>query len=75
MVVGSTGKHYKVELGSQRRRCACVDHRIRRHDCKHIRLMLCALVPSSSPYLYAMRGTLVHVALFAPAVTGKLLCV
>ena len=40
VVVGSTGKHYVIFLSNERRRCQCPDHRIRQHDCKHIRLVL-----------------------------------
>lgn len=43
------GKHYKVELTDKGRKCQCVDHRIRKHDCKHIRLMLKTLGVESKP--------------------------
>ena len=36
----AAGKHYKVEFTNEKRKCQCIDHRIRKHDCKHIRLML-----------------------------------
>lgn len=42
IVVGSTGNHYKIKFsdGEKKRSCTCLDHRFRRHDCKHIRLVL-----------------------------------
>mmetsp|Transcript_2304 Transcript_2304/g.4688 ORF Transcript_2304/g.4688 Transcript_2304/m.4688 type:complete len:233 (-) Transcript_2304:289-987(-) len=40
VVVGSTGKHYQVSLSAENQTCQCIDHRIRRHACKHIRLIL-----------------------------------
>ncbi|MEW5311885.1 MAG: hypothetical protein WDW38_003564 [Sanguina aurantia] len=43
VVVGSTGSHYTVRLFDDRRSCECMDHRTRRHDCKHIRLILGAM--------------------------------
>lgn len=43
------GKHYKVEFSDEKRKCACVDHRIRKHDCKHIRLMLQTLGVQDNP--------------------------
>lgn len=43
MVIGSTGNNYQVTLTDDKRKCQCMDHRIRRHDCKHIRLILANL--------------------------------
>jgi hypothetical protein len=43
------GKHYKVVLSDSKRSCQCIDHRIRRHDCKHIRLMLQTLKIADKP--------------------------
>ena len=37
IVIGSTGTPYTITLTDERRRCQCVDHRIRKRDCKHIR--------------------------------------
>lgn len=34
-----TGNHYVVRLNDQKNTCTCLDHRFRRHDCKHIRLI------------------------------------
>lgn len=43
------GKHYKVTMTDEKRTCQCVDHRIRKHDCKHIRLLLQTMGISDSP--------------------------
>ncbi|KIZ07553.1 hypothetical protein MNEG_0390 [Monoraphidium neglectum] len=46
IVIGSKGDHYAVrfttrpEQGRRPRTCECMDCRIRKHDCKHIRLIL-----------------------------------
>ena len=37
VVLGSTKNHYNVTLSDVRQTCQCVDFRIRRHNCKHIR--------------------------------------
>ncbi len=42
VVLGSTKNHYTVTLSDDRHACQCVDFRIRKHECKHIR---CALEP------------------------------
>lgn len=40
-VIGSTGNHYVVSLSDGGvRKCQCMDHRVRKRDCKHIRLIL-----------------------------------
>ena len=44
-----SGHHYKVELSDEKRKCQCVDHRCRKHDCKHIRLVLKSLGIEDSP--------------------------
>jgi hypothetical protein len=43
------GKHYKVIFSDTKRSCQCIDHRIRKHDCKHIRLMLQTLKVPDKP--------------------------
>eukprot|EP00892_Ulva_mutabilis_P006976 jgi/Ulvmu1/4650/UM002_0381.1 len=48
-VVGSTGKHYKIEFTGEKRSCQCPDHRIRKRDCKHIRLLLKSLCIENDP--------------------------
>jgi hypothetical protein len=52
----AAGKHYKVELNDEKRKCQCVDHRIRRHDCKHIKLMLKMLGIEKKPQAW-LRAT------------------
>ncbi|KAG2446873.1 hypothetical protein HYH02_008029 [Chlamydomonas schloesseri] len=42
-VCGSTGNTYQVVLSDAKRTCTCPDHRFRRHDCKHIKLVLAKL--------------------------------
>ena len=37
VVLGSTKNYYKVELRTDKQSCECMDHRLRRHACKHIR--------------------------------------
>lgn len=39
-VVGSTGRHYTVELANARHTCQCPDFRVRKRSCKHIKLVL-----------------------------------
>ncbi len=43
-MIGSTGTHYTVRLSDARRVCNCMDCRIRKRDCKHIRLLLAKLL-------------------------------
>ncbi|MEW5317429.1 MAG: hypothetical protein WDW38_008725 [Sanguina aurantia] len=43
VVLGSTAKHYYVRLRDAQHVCDCIDHKTRRHDCKHIRLILTSL--------------------------------
>lgn len=40
MVIGSTGNHYTLVFTDKGRKCNCPDCRIRKRDCKHIRLVL-----------------------------------
>ncbi|KXZ46348.1 hypothetical protein GPECTOR_44g27 [Gonium pectorale] len=40
VVIGSTGNHYTVRLSDAKRSCQCMDCRVRKRDCKHIRLIL-----------------------------------
>ncbi|PNW76622.1 hypothetical protein CHLRE_11g467743v5 [Chlamydomonas reinhardtii] len=42
-VCGSTGNTYTVTLSNGKPHCSCPDHRFRRHDCKHIKLVLAKL--------------------------------
>ncbi|KAK9833702.1 hypothetical protein WJX74_003212 [Apatococcus lobatus] len=39
VVLGSTGRHYTVTLSTGKGSCQCVDFRIRKHACKHQRLI------------------------------------
>ena len=39
VVLGSTGRHYTVTLSTGKASCQCVDFRIRKHACKHQRLI------------------------------------
>ena len=39
-VIGSTGRHYNVELADDRHTCQCPDFRVRHRACKHIKLVL-----------------------------------
>lgn len=43
VVLGSTKNYYKVELRTDKQSCECMDHRLRRHACKHISLVLTQL--------------------------------
>lgn len=43
VVLGSTANHYYVRLRDEKHVCDCIDHKSRRHDCKHIRLILTSL--------------------------------
>ncbi|GIL42283.1 hypothetical protein Vafri_304 [Volvox africanus] len=49
VVLGSTGNHYTVRLSDERRSCQCMDCRVRKRDCKHIRLILEKLQISDKP--------------------------
>ncbi|GIL95975.1 hypothetical protein Vretimale_1896 [Volvox reticuliferus] len=49
VVLGSTGNHYTVRLSDGRRSCQCMDCRVRKRDCKHIRLTLEKLQISDKP--------------------------
>eukprot|EP00879_Flechtneria_rotunda_P013620 GHRR01014226.1.p1 GENE.GHRR01014226.1~~GHRR01014226.1.p1 ORF type:complete len:214 (+),score=83.51 GHRR01014226.1:212-853(+) len=49
IVIGSTGNHYVVKLIGHKRSCTCMDHRIRRRDCKHICLILKQLGVADEP--------------------------
>ena len=40
LVRGSTGNLYRVSINDDGCKCQCVDHRIRKRDCKHIVLVL-----------------------------------
>lgn len=48
-MLGSTGSKYHVTLAEDKRTCQCMDFRIRRRDCKHIKLVLQQLGISASP--------------------------
>lgn len=49
LIVGSKGRQYEVELSDTKRKCQCIDHRIRKHDCKHIKLLLRSLGIADTP--------------------------
>ncbi|CAL8463455.1 g2989 [Coccomyxa elongata] len=49
VVLGSTKNHYIVTLSDDRHACQCVDFRIRKHQCKHIRLVLTQLDIADKP--------------------------
>ena len=49
IVIGSTGKNYEIVLTDDKRKCQCLDHRLRRRDCKHIKLVLRQLETADSP--------------------------
>ncbi|WIA21512.1 hypothetical protein OEZ85_000715 [Tetradesmus obliquus] len=49
IVIGSTGNHYVVKLSDDKRSCTCMDHRMRRRDCKHIRLVWEQLAVADAP--------------------------
>ena len=40
IVFGSKGDPYTVTLADEKHKCTCLDHRFRRHNCKHICLVL-----------------------------------
>jgi len=40
IVLGSKGDPYTVTLADEKHKCTCLDHRFRRHNCKHITLVL-----------------------------------
>ena len=40
IVLGSKGDPYTVTLADEKHKCTCLDHRFRRHNCKHICLVL-----------------------------------
>mmetsp|Transcript_16084 Transcript_16084/g.36780 ORF Transcript_16084/g.36780 Transcript_16084/m.36780 type:complete len:193 (+) Transcript_16084:121-699(+) len=39
IVLGSTRKPYKVLISGSRTKCACLDYRLRKRECKHIALL------------------------------------
>lgn len=43
IVIGSRGDPYTIKITDEKRTCTCLDHRFRRHDCKHILLVLSQL--------------------------------
>ena len=49
VVIGSTGNHYTVIVSDAARKCQCMDCRIRKRDCKHIKLILNSLGIADSP--------------------------
>lgn len=48
-VIGSTGNHYMVTLSNAQHTCNCIDFKIRKRMCKHIRLVLSSLGVEDSP--------------------------
>jgi hypothetical protein len=49
VVLGSKGDPYTVALQDGKHTCTCLDHRFRRHDCKHILLVLRQLGKLDAP--------------------------
>jgi len=49
IVIGSKGDPYTVTLSDEKHRCTCLDHRFRRHNCKHICLVLSQLNTLDNP--------------------------
>ncbi|KAL4425739.1 hypothetical protein ABPG75_009755 [Micractinium tetrahymenae] len=43
VVLGSKGNHYTITLKDDKHTCGCLDYRFRRHNCKHILLVLSQL--------------------------------
>jgi len=43
IVIGSKGDPYTITLADDKHKCTCLDHRFRRHNCKHICLVLSQL--------------------------------
>lgn len=46
VVLGSTKKHYLVTLSNKQHSCQCIDFRIRKHECKHIRCASAHIYPT-----------------------------
>lgn len=49
IVIGSRGDPYTVRLTDEKHKCTCLDHRFRRHNCKHICLVLSQLNTLEEP--------------------------
>jgi hypothetical protein len=58
IVIGSKGDPYTVTLSDEKHRCTCLDHRFRRHNCKHICLVLSQLDTLDNPagWFAALQG-------------------
>lgn len=52
IVIGSRGDPYSIKLSNSKNTCTCLDHRFRRHDCKHILLVLSQLGILDEPSLW-----------------------
>ncbi|KAL4445856.1 hypothetical protein ABPG77_009055 [Micractinium sp. CCAP 211/92] len=49
VVLGSKGNHYTITLKDDKHTCACLDYHFRRHNCKHIMLVLSQLGIEEQP--------------------------
>lgn len=49
IVLGSKGDPYMITLNDTKHKCTCLDHRFRRHNCKHICLVLSELGVLDAP--------------------------
>ena len=49
IVIGSKGDPYTITLSDEKHKCTCLDHRFRRHNCKHILLVLSLLGTLEDP--------------------------
>ena len=49
IVIGSRGNPYTITLKDDKHHCTCPDHRFRRHNCKHICLVLSTLGTLEDP--------------------------
>jgi len=49
IVLGSKGDPYTVTLADEKHKCTCLDHRFRRHNCKHICLCLSQIGALENP--------------------------
>jgi hypothetical protein len=60
IVLGSRGDPYTVTLADEKHRCTCLDYRFRRHNCKHICLVLSQVGALDAPATWhaAVEGSL-----------------
>lgn len=52
IVIGSKGDPYTVTLADEKHKCTCLDHRFRRHNCKHICLVLSQVGALENPEMW-----------------------